>query len=102
MTNAKKEFLNTISKVNATVLWARFQSESKSLVKLAPENSGNKQCWDKFLEELDYNYYRGFGGESTEGAIMLSNGYWFARAEYDGSSCWTLCEKPTWDYDENT
>ena len=96
MTNAKKEFLNTINKVRATVLWARFQSESKSLVTLAPTDSGNKQHWDKFLEELDYNYNSGWSGECTEGVIMLSNNCWFARADYDGSSCWVLCEKPTW------
>jgi hypothetical protein len=95
MTNAKKEFLNKIAEATATVLWAKFETETKALVTLNPGQASNKEDWDYFLSELDYSYAADFGGENTYGVIMFSDESWAEREEYDGSSWWAMRVKPT-------
>jgi hypothetical protein len=95
MTNAKKEFLAKVTKTTATVLWARFETETKALIALNPDYASNKEDWDYFLAQLDYDYNSGLGGEHTYGVIMFSDGSWAEREEYDGSSHWAMRVKPT-------
>lgn len=53
--------------------------------------------WSKdlyaFLEKLDFDYDDGFGGQNVYGKIMLNDGSWLERAEYDGSEWWEFKER---------
>jgi hypothetical protein len=93
--NAKEEFLQLVSRTSATVLWAKFTTETGGETVLFPSRAGSKEEWDLFLSVLNYDYDNGWGGEDTEGAVMFSDGSWAEREEYDGSSRWVLRVKPT-------
>lgn len=94
-TNARNEFLAFIAEIEATVLWAKFASETGGETILFPATAGSKEGWDLFLSLLDYKYSSGYGGEVTSGAIMFSDGSWAEREEYDGASNWVIRIKPT-------
>jgi hypothetical protein len=93
--NAKEEFLGLVTGTEATVLWAKFTTETGGEAILFPACAASKRAWDLFLSVLDYKYDSGFGGEDTEGTVMFSDGSWAEREEYDGSSRWVLRVKPT-------
>ena len=44
----------------------------------------------KFLNELDFQYDRGYGSQELFGTIWLEDGKWLTRSEYDGSEEWVL------------
>lgn len=93
--NAKEEFLQLTNSTLATVLWAKFATETGGETILFPAYAGIKEEWDLFLSRLNYDYENGWAGENTDGAVMFSDGSWAERQEYDGSSHWALRIKPT-------
>ena len=50
--------------------------------------------YNKFLNELDFEYDSGFGGQELFGTVWLSNSTWLSRGEYDGSEWWEHNELP--------
>jgi len=44
--------------------------------------------YQKFLEELDFGYDSGYGGQELYGTVWLEGGTWLSRGEYDGSEWW--------------
>ena len=44
--------------------------------------------FDKFLDQLNYEYDNGFGGQKLYGVIWYKDGTWSERGEYDGSEWW--------------
>jgi hypothetical protein len=44
--------------------------------------------YNKFLDQLDFNYDSGYGGQNLFGTIWLADGTWCTRGEYDGSEWW--------------
>lgn len=48
---------------------------------------------ERFLKEIDFDYDDGFGGQYVFGKIMLVDGSWVERAEYDGSEWWEYKER---------
>jgi len=47
-----------------------------------------------FLNNLDFEYYSGFGGQELYGTVWLDNEAWLTRGEYDGSEWWDFNEYP--------
>lgn len=42
----------------------------------------------EFIDELDFDYCNGFGGQYLFGTIWYNDGTWSERGEYDGSEWW--------------
>lgn len=88
-TNAKEEFLKHIS--NREVLCAQIQKgvdygdvyDKPSVFNLT--TGWNKEDWNLFLSELDFEYNSGYGGQELFGTIWYTDGTWSERDEYDGS-----------------
>ena len=51
---------------------------------------------ENFEKILDIDYDNGFGGqEIADDLIIVGNGWWLEREEYDGSEGWSLKEYPS-------
>lgn len=83
--NAKKELLKDIENIDSPIICALITFEDR-LIKL-PMFYTNEQ-WEKFLEELDFEYEEGYGGQELFGTVWFLNGTWMERGEYDGSEWW--------------
>ena len=44
--------------------------------------------YERFLKELDFNYYSGYGGQELFGTVWFKDSTWAGRGEYDGSEWW--------------
>ena len=40
------------------------------------------------IDELDVDYYAGYGSQFLYGLVLFDDGTWLSRHEYDGSECW--------------
>ena len=93
--NAKIEFLNHIS--NRVVICASIRrgydwdSDSRAFAYASAFNlttGWDKEDWDNFLSDLDFDYDSGYGGQNLFGTIWYVDGTWSDRGEYDGSEWW--------------
>lgn len=82
--NAKEEFLKHIG--NKQVLCVKISDCDNSKFNLKVGYSAYD--FDKFLDQLDYEYDNGFGGQELYGVIWYKDGTWSERGEYDGSEWW--------------
>ena len=46
--------------------------------------------FDEFLQQLDDEYWDGFGGQELYGYVMFYDESWLERHEYDGSEWWEV------------
>ncbi len=81
--NAKKEFLEEIKDKEVLCAIIGKEDEPKSL-----SIGFNNQDFDKFLNEIDFDYDEGFGGQNLFGNIWFKDRTWSERVEYDGSEWW--------------
>lgn len=92
MANAREEFLSHIDgkePVLCVVIRdydAGWDAEEGKTISL-PMNY-NRQQYDAFLAQIDFEYYDGFGGQELFGTIWYEDGTWSRRGEYDGSEWW--------------
>jgi hypothetical protein len=101
-TNAKKELLNIISKLNLIIKCAyipqdngyMFDEEKAPLPIILKENYSEKD-YDKFLNQLNFKYDSGYGGQELYGTVWLTDNSWLQRGEYDGSEWWEHMRLPT-------
>lgn len=89
--NAKKELLKDIENIDSPIICALITFGDR-LIKLPiqiklPMFYTNEQ-WEKFLEELDFEYEEGYGGQELFGTVWFLDGTWMERGEYDGSEWW--------------
>ncbi len=54
----------------------------------------------KSLEELDFDYYEGYGGQELYGYVLLDDQDWLERAEYDGAGWWEYKKYPSYLLEE--
>jgi hypothetical protein len=52
---------------------------------------GNKNV----INNLDVEYYAGFGSQQLRGVVLLDNNDWLERQQYDGSEWWEYRKCPT-------
>ena len=89
MTNAKEEFLDAVTGHDVVAAIVKYRDKTF----LLRENHTNEQR-NQFLENLDFVYDDGFGGQELFGTVWLENGKWLDRGEYDGSEWWELLQRP--------
>lgn len=55
--------------------------------------------WEDFVRFADFDYDSGYGGNEVEGhLVVVGDGWWLERGEYDGSEWWefkTLPQMPS-------
>lgn len=100
--NAKKEFVEHTQdkkvKCSFLVREGRYNYETNEyenkLVVLKVNYS--ESDYDAFLQQLDYEYDNGYGGQELEGTIWYEDGTWSSRGEceYDGSEWWEYNQCP--------
>jgi hypothetical protein len=95
--NAKQEFIDFVGNTKVlcayvTYGWGIWDEEEDRTVNL-PCNY-TKEQYEEFLNQLDFNYDSGFGGQYLFGKIWFENGTWADRGEYDGSEWWQHHERP--------
>lgn len=92
--NAKEEFLEAIGdglvkcaeiRYSPCSLWGEDEPEEKSLILKVGYSDTD---WKQFLDELDFGYDAGYGGQELFGTIWFEDDVWMTRAEYDGSEWW--------------
>ena len=90
MINARKE-LEEILQAKAVVKCAlisngrSWDDEQKNIVLKVNHNDFD---YENFLNELDFDYDDGWGGQELYGTVWLSDNTWLERGEYDGSEWW--------------
>jgi hypothetical protein len=48
-----------------------------------------------FLNQLDFEYDSGYGGQELFGTVWFDDGTWAERGEYDGSEWWSYLRCPS-------
>ena len=93
--NAKKEFLSHIEE--REVLCAEIVLDATYVdnpVTYILKVGYSLSDFEKFLEQLDFNYYSGYGWQKLYGIIWYEGGSWSERGEYDGSEWWEYKSLP--------
>ncbi len=87
--NAKKEFLEHVGskKVSCAEVYG---SNFNNFLPICYTEEEYKQ----FLDNLDFSYDSGYGGQNIEGTIWYIDGTWSERKEYDGMEWWTHKKVP--------
>ena len=94
--NAKEEFLGHIK--DRKILCADMAHQDcwhngPSADFKLPVGYTQKQ-YDEFLDSLDFQYDKGYGGQELFGTIWYTDGTWSDRGEYDGSEWWSYQKCP--------
>ena len=53
-----------------------------------------QEQYDEFVNSLDFEYDKGYGGQELFGIIWYTDGTWSDRGEYDGSEWWSYQRCP--------
>ena len=91
--NAKKELLDLLEEVGTDVhcanvlLHTRYVHGDESKEALLKVGYTLEE-WYEFLDELDFDYDNGYGGQELFGTIWFTDGTYAVRGEYDGSEWW--------------
>ena len=96
---AKTELLEFITRHNKTIKCARIATgndwcdhDEKRCIEL---KTGYTQSeYKRFLNELNFEYDSGYGGQELFGDIWFIDLSWADRGEYDGSEWWQIQQLP--------
>jgi hypothetical protein len=89
MINAKEEFLRVTHIHKVLCASVKHAGVTRMLkVNYSPED------YDKFLNEMDFEYDAGYGTQKVKGFIWMQDGTWYDRGEYDGSEWWEYRSVP--------
>ena len=91
-TNAKQEFLNEVETLPVKAATVQYKYNNGYSIDLKVGYS--KEDYQAFLNQLDFNYDSGYGGQELFGTIWIEDGSWFDRGEYDGSEWWRYNSMP--------
>lgn len=93
--NAKTEFINFTNgkTVKCAKVYAYYQTGTDGTIGIL-KLGYTEEDYKKFLEDLDFIYDDGFGGQELGGDIWFTDGSWADRGEYDGSEWWEDHELP--------
>lgn len=95
--NAKQEFIQHIKLRQvkcATIGMGDFGFHSVINLK----EGHTQEEFDAFIEELDFPYDNGYGGQELFGTIWYTDGTWSDRRDYDGSEWWEYHTCPEISY----
>ena len=93
--NARVEFINHIGV--RKVLCAKIQKgdgydDNQKVFNLTTGSTEEDRT--QFLNDIDFDYDSGYGGQNLFGTIWYEDGTWSERGEYDGSEWWEHRECP--------
>ena len=93
--NAKEEFLKTTEKYRliCCTISISYDFYNNTVFNLRPGYTPEE--YDKFVNNLDFDYNDGYGTQHLFGTIWCEDGVWFNRHEYDGSECWDHHKYPS-------
>ncbi len=85
--NAKQEFILAIQGNNLLCVLIRFGAYNLEK-QLVLTTGYTKEEYNQFLNDMDFEYNSGYGGQQLYGTIWFCDGTWCSRGEYDGSEWW--------------
>lgn len=93
---AKDELESTINKYKLEVIaWnIHVQASDGSTIHSLLKCDYNILDKTKELRLLDVEYSSGHGSQNLFGCVLLENGFWLSRAEYDGAEYWKINHQP--------
>lgn len=96
MSNAKEEFIEKFKDeiIENAVIWFNNDYREENTKYFILNEGYSHEQYIEFLNELDFNYDDGYGGQELFGFVGLGDGKWAERGEYDGSEWWEIKEKP--------
>lgn len=89
--NAKEELIQILKEHNLTIKCAKLNHEdwrNDTNINIILKVDYTEKDYVKFLDEMNFNYDSGFGGQRLFGEVWLTNNTWLSRGEYDGSEWW--------------
>ena len=96
--NAKQEFLDHVGdrKVKAAIIFRGFDNfyEDEGTSQTTLKVGHTTADYEQFLQQLDFSYDEGYGGQELIGTIWYEDGSWSERGEYDGSEWWAYKSCP--------
>ena len=87
MINARDELIEMLNSIGKT-------QEDIKICKFAKRIS-YYEYEAKELNELNFDYDDGYGGQNLHGLVVFNDGSWLERGEYDGSEWWEYKHTPT-------
>jgi hypothetical protein len=96
--NAKNELLKEIknkAKIKCALIKNEYGYEENEVKIIVLKINYSEKEYEKFFEELDFNYDSGYGGQELFGTVWMEDGTWIERGEYDGSEWWNYKSLPT-------
>lgn len=87
--NAKGEFINHVGDRDilcATIQLGDDYAVKKSILNLT--TGWSIDDYEIFINDLNFDYDSGYGGQNLFGTIWYKDGTWSSRGEYDGSEWW--------------
>jgi len=89
LTNAQEEFIeHTDDKdVLCAIVTNMYYANDEDVTYKLPLHYTENQLID-FFNQLNFDYYSGYGSQYLSGTIWYTDGTWSTRAEYDGSEWW--------------
>jgi len=91
MTNAKEEMLELLKgkEIKCAIItngnsWLD-KHECRTIVLKVDYTAGD---YERFLNELNFNYDNGYGGQELFGIVWFKDNTWAGRCEYDGAEWW--------------
>lgn len=94
--NAKQELLNIIQgkpKVKCIIIKKENENFDLEITQILKVNFTISE-WLHFLEQINFDYDSGYGGQNLFGTIWFEDGTWCDRGEYDGSEWWEYHKCP--------
>lgn len=87
--NAREEMLKLLK--GKEIKCVKVTTDSRTIVLKVGHDEGD---YTKFLNDLDFEYYSGYGEQELFGTIWLEDGTWCTRGEDDGSEWWEIHSLP--------
>lgn len=92
MENAKTELLEALknkakvkcAKIRLGVRWMAEDEVKEYKLKVGHIS----EDFEAFLNDFDFMYDNGYGGQKLFGTVWFEDGNWLERVEYDGSEWW--------------
>lgn len=97
--NAGKELFAHVKDSN--IAWASLSigkyrpSRDMVPIKVVLRANYDSEQFDAFRKAMDFDYDNGYGSQEIDGQVMLCDGTWLERREYDGSEWWAHCYPPS-------
>jgi len=91
MANCKQNFLSAVeghTVLCAEITYGQDYWDDKDRRSARLQVGFSDEQYQAFLNDIDYEYDSGFGGQEVYGNIWYTDGTWSERAEYDGSEWW--------------